>query len=135
MGAKAKYNPMPMEEGFFAKLNFYKIWNQNRKEKKRWKRKEKLLAEWRADGKSDDDIVLLLKEEGLLDVENRSLVGKEEFADFDDKNASKTLKQHPVFQELLRTRPEIYEKFKDLDWFTPREVGIMKEYGQIGLVK
>lgn len=106
--AKAKYNPMPMEEGFFAKLNFYKIWNQNRKEKKRWKRKEKLLAEWRADGKSDDDIVLLLKEEGLLDVENRSLVGKEEFADFDDKNASKTLKQHPVFQELLRFEMRIY---------------------------
>jgi len=104
-------------------------------EKKRWKRKEKLLTEWRADHKSDDEIVLLLKEEGLLDVENRSLIGKEEFADFNDKSASKPLKQHSVFQRLLVERPEIYEKFKDLEWFTPREVGIMKEYGQIGLVK
>lgn len=40
-----------------------------------------------------------------------------------------------TFGVNLRTRPEIYEKFKDLEWFTPREVGIMKEYGQIGLVK
>ena len=108
--AKAKFNPMPMEEGFFGKLNYYKIWTQRRAERKRWKRKEKLLAEWRGEGLSDDDIVLLLKEEGLLDAEDRGLVGKEEFADF--TSASATLKQHPVFRRLLAERPEIYEKFK-----------------------
>ena len=82
--------------------------------------------------KTEDEIVLLLKEEGLLDVEDRSKIGKEEFADFREL---KPLKQHPVFETLLKEKPEIYDKFKDLETFNAREVGIMKEYGQIGLIK
>lgn len=130
--AKQKYNPMPMEEGFFAKFKFWKIWSENRKEAKKFKQKQKLLQQWRDEGKTEDEIVLLLKEEGLLNVEDRKKIGKEEFADF---TKSKPLKQHPLFQKLLHEKPEIYEKFKDLEIFNAREVGIMKEYGQIGLVK
>ena len=130
--AKQKYNPMPMEEGFFAKFKFWKILSDNWKENKKWKQKQKLLTEWREEGKTDDEIVLLLKEEGLLNVEDRKLIGKEEFEDF---KKLQPLKQHPLFQKLLKEQGKIYEKFKDLEWFNAREIGIMKEYGQIGIVE
>ncbi len=125
---------MPMEDGFFAKFNLWKVWFEGRKEKKQWKLKERLLAHWRSEGKSDAQIVDLLREEGLLTVENRSLIGREEFSDLRHKRKA-VLSQHEPFQKLLREKGEIYSKFKDLDWFTPREVGIMKEYAQIGLVR
>eukprot|EP01084_Bolivina_argentea_P056417 103265_1 len=134
--AKSKYNPMPMEEGFFSKFKFWKILRENRLEKKKWKQKEKLLLEWKEKGKTNDEIILLLKDEGLLDVENRKLIGKEEFGDFRNRNKKSTiLKQHPIFKKLLIEKNEIYSKFKDLEWFTVREIGIMKEYDQIGIVQ
>jgi len=74
----------------------------------------------------------LLKDEGLLDVENRSILGKEEFADL---NKAPLLKDHPLFEKLLKEQSKIYQKFKDLEWFTVRDIGIMKEYKQIGLVE
>eukprot|EP00484_Ammonia_sp_Unknown_P013121 CAMPEP_0197078740 /NCGR_PEP_ID=MMETSP1384-20130603/213271_1 /TAXON_ID=29189 /ORGANISM="Ammonia sp." /LENGTH=415 /DNA_ID=CAMNT_0042517609 /DNA_START=415 /DNA_END=1662 /DNA_ORIENTATION=+ len=131
--ARQKYNPMPMEEGFFAKLNFYRLTRDYYKNQKQWKRKQKLLTEWQSEGKTADEIVLLLKEEGLLDVEDRSLIAKEEMADFTKSN--QVLSKHPLFQKLMSEKHDIYSKFKDLEWFTVRELGIMKEYGQIGLVK
>jgi len=68
----------------------------------------------------------------LLDVEDLSLVGKEEWADY---TRNPVLSQHPLFKQASVAQKEIYARFKDLDCFTAREVGIMKEYKQIGLVK